>query len=89
MASAKAASGAERVALVAHSAGGWLARVYVQDFGTDDIAMVLSLGAPLNAVPKGVPGVVDQTRGILTYVVGPGPGLYTSIILPAYTLRTC
>jgi len=24
----------------------------VQDFGTADIAMVLSLGAPLNAVPK-------------------------------------
>ena len=27
-----------------------------------------SLGSPLNAVPLDVPGVVDQTRGILTYV---------------------
>ena len=29
---------------------------------------VISLGSPLSAVPLDVPGVVDQTRGILTYV---------------------
>ena len=65
---AKAKSGADRVALVAHSAGGWMSRVYMQDFGVDDIRCVVTLGSPLNAVPKDVPGVVDQTRGILTYV---------------------
>ena len=65
---AKEKSGADRVALVAHSAGGWMSRVYMQDFGVDDIRCVVTLGSPLNAVPKDVPGVVDQTRGILTYV---------------------
>ena len=65
---AKAKSGSDRVALVAHSAGGWMSRVYMQDFGVDDIRCVVTLGSPLNAVPKDVPGVVDQTRGILTYV---------------------
>lgn len=65
---AKERSGAARVTLVAHSAGGWMARVYLKDFGVDDVAGLVSLGSPLNAVPKDVPGVVDQTRGILTYV---------------------
>ena len=65
---AKEKSGADRVALVAHSAGGWMSRVYMQDFGVDDIRCVVTLGSPLNAVPKDVPRVVDQTRGILTYV---------------------
>lgn len=68
VAAAKEKSGADRVALVAHSAGGWMSRVYMQDFGVDDIRCVVTLGSPLNAVPKDVPGVVDQTRGILTYV---------------------
>ena len=65
---AKERSGAAKVTLCAHSAGGWMARVYLKDFGVDDVAALVSLGSPLNAVPKGVPGVVDQTRGILTYV---------------------
>mmetsp|Transcript_19475 Transcript_19475/g.31529 ORF Transcript_19475/g.31529 Transcript_19475/m.31529 type:complete len:289 (+) Transcript_19475:999-1865(+) len=65
---AKAASGSSRVTICAHSAGGWMARVYLKDFGVTDVASFVSLGSPLNAVPKGVRGVVDQTRGILTYV---------------------
>ena len=65
---AKETSGASRVTIVAHSAGGWMARVYLKDFGVEDVAGLVSLGSPLNAVPKDVPGVVDQTRGILTYV---------------------
>lgn len=65
---AKERSGATKVTLCAHSAGGWMARVYLQDFGVDDVAALVSLGSPLNAVPKGVQGVVDQTRGILTFV---------------------
>ena len=66
--SAKSDSGADRVALVAHSAGGWMARVYLDAYGVQDVRALVSLGSPLNAVPKGVPGVVDQTRGILTWV---------------------
>lgn len=65
---AKEKSGATKVTLCAHSAGGWMARVYLKDFGVDDVASLVSLGSPLNAVPKDVQGVVDQTRGILTYV---------------------
>jgi pimeloyl-ACP methyl ester carboxylesterase len=68
IARAKETSGAARVSLVAHSAGGWMARVYLEDFGTESVHQLVSLGSPLNSVPKDVPGVVDQTRGILTYV---------------------
>jgi hypothetical protein len=35
---------------------------------------VLSLGSPLRPPPRGVPGVFDQTRGILTYVDERCPG---------------
>ena len=68
IAQAKARSGAGKVSLVAHSAGGWMARVYLEDFGTASVRQLVSLGSPLNSVPKDVPGVVDQTRGILTFV---------------------
>ena len=36
--------------------------------------MVLSLGSPLRPPPRDVPGVIDQTRGILTYVDARCPG---------------
>ena len=36
--------------------------------------MVLSLGSPLRPPPRGIPGVFDQTRGILTYVDANCPG---------------
>jgi pimeloyl-ACP methyl ester carboxylesterase len=65
---AKRKSGSQKVSLVAHSAGGWMARVYMEDFGCESICKFISLGSPLNSVPKDVPGVVDQTRGILTFV---------------------
>jgi hypothetical protein len=38
--------------LYRYAAGGWMARVYLQDFGVDDVASFVSLGSPLNAVPK-------------------------------------
>ena len=66
--SAQTKSNQKKVKLVAHSAGGWMARVYLSDYGTDDISALTTLGSPLNSVPKDVPGVVDQTRGILTFV---------------------
>jgi pimeloyl-ACP methyl ester carboxylesterase len=59
------------VTLVAHSAGGWLARVYLHDFGVDDVRALVSLGSPLNACPKDVPGVVDQTRGAFYLILVP------------------
>ena len=74
VAEARAASGARRVSLLAHSAGGWLARVWMQQRGVDDLDVVLSLGSPLRPPPRGVPGVFDQTRGILTYVDERCPG---------------
>ena len=61
----------DEVVLLAHSAGGWLSRVYLEseDYANAKwVSKVISLGSPLNAVPLDVPGVVDQTRGILTYV---------------------
>lgn len=63
-----------RVSLIGHSAGGWLARVYMSEFGINDVAMLLSLGTPHLPPPKGIPGVIDQTRGLLDYVNEVSPG---------------
>lgn len=65
---AKQKSGSDKVRLVAHSAGGWMARVYLSDFGCAEVCHFVSLGSPLKSVPSDVPGVVDQTRGILSFV---------------------
>ncbi|XP_051146474.1 uncharacterized protein LOC127262032 [Andrographis paniculata] len=56
------------LSLVGHSAGGWLARVYMQEFGISDVSLLLTLGTPHLAPPKGVSGVIDQTRGLLDYI---------------------
>lgn len=74
VADAKAASGSPTVSFLAHSAGGWLARVWLQRRGCAGVARVVSLGSPLRPPPRGVAGVVDQTRGILTYVDANCPG---------------
>ena len=58
--------------VVAHSAGGWLARVFIDERASEAttrrISRLVTLGSPVKPAPRGVPGVVDQTRGILTYV---------------------
>lgn len=56
------------LSLIGHSAGGWLARVYMEEFGLSDISLLLTLGTPHKPPPKGVSGVIDQTRGLLDYV---------------------
>ncbi|KAL8144394.1 hypothetical protein V2J09_017426 [Rumex salicifolius] len=56
------------LSLIGHSAGGWLARVYMEEFGASDISLLLTLGTPHTPPPKGVSGVIDQTRGLLYYV---------------------
>ncbi|CAN1246238.1 hypothetical protein LINGRAPRIM_LOCUS3131 [Linum grandiflorum] len=57
-----------KLSLIGHSAGGWLARVYMEEFGVSDIALLLTLGTPHLPPPRGIPGVIDQTRGLLYYV---------------------
>nr|ACN40180.1 unknown [Picea sitchensis] len=57
-----------KISLIGHSAGGWLARVYLAEFGVDRVSLLLTLGTPHLPPPKGVPGVIDQTRGLLDYV---------------------
>ncbi|GLT95482.1 hypothetical protein SLE2022_131620 [Rubroshorea leprosula] len=56
------------LSLIGHSAGGWLARVYMEEFGLSDVSLLLTLGTPHLPPPKGSPGVIDQTRGLLNYV---------------------
>ena len=34
------------LSLIGHSAGGWLARVYMEEFGISQISMLLTLGTP-------------------------------------------
>ncbi|XVE90319.1 hypothetical protein DITRI_Ditri20bG0068000 [Diplodiscus trichospermus] len=57
-----------KLSLIGHSAGGWLARVYMEEFGLSHISLLLTLGTPHLPPPKGLPGVIDQTRGLLYYV---------------------
>ncbi|XXG62904.1 hypothetical protein AAC387_Pa05g1196 [Persea americana] len=56
------------LSLIGHSAGGWLARVYMEEFGLSRISLLLTLGSPHMPPPKGLSGVIDQTRGLLDYV---------------------
>lgn len=61
------------ITLLAHSAGGWLGRLYLLDYGTAGIDTFISLGSPHLPPPK---EVVDQTRGILTFINDVTPGAY-------------
>lgn len=57
------------VNLIGHSAGGWLARLFVSEFASQvhrkRVRAVITLGTPNVAPPA---GVFDQTRGILAYL---------------------
>ncbi|CAD6341561.1 unnamed protein product [Miscanthus lutarioriparius] len=67
-----------KISLIGHSAGGWLARVYMAEFEASDISLLLTLGTPHLPPPKGVPGVIDQTRVLLNYVEkNCAPAVYT------------
>ncbi|KAI0530590.1 hypothetical protein KFK09_000135 [Dendrobium nobile] len=67
------------LALIGHSAGGWLARLYMEEFGWSDISLLITLGTPHLPAPKGLAGVIDQTRGLLDYVEKHcAPAVYTS-----------
>lgn len=61
--------GGERgsINMVAHSAGGWLARAYLAEHAPQSlrVASLVTLGTPHVAPPPGSP---DQTRGLLRYV---------------------
>ncbi|MED6208948.1 hypothetical protein PIB30_049843 [Stylosanthes scabra] len=57
------------ISLIGHSAGGWLARLYLEEFElSKHVSLLLTLGTPHSPPPKGTPGVIDQTRGLLDYV---------------------
>ena len=61
--------------MLTHSAGGWLGRVFLQDYGTAGFDRFVSLGSPHVPPP---PGAVDQTRGILSYCEASCPGAFHS-----------
>ncbi|XVF56712.1 hypothetical protein PTKIN_Ptkin06aG0142200 [Pterospermum kingtungense] len=65
---AKELSNGGTLSLIGHSAGGWLARVYMEEYGLSHISLLLTLGTPHLPPPKGVSGIIDQTRGLLYYV---------------------
>ena len=63
------------VTLLAHSAGGWLGRLFLKDFDyrAHNVTRFVSLGSPHLPPPE---GVIDQTRGILTYMEANVPGAF-------------
>ncbi|KAG2441158.1 hypothetical protein HXX76_004010 [Chlamydomonas incerta] len=71
-------AGGAPITMLTHSAGGWLGRVYLLDWGTAGVDRFVSLGSPHAPPPAGAAGVVDQTRGILTYVNEACPGAHHS-----------
>lgn len=75
VAAARAAAPGAPLTLLAHSAGGWLGRLFMLDYGTADLGIdrFVSLGSPHQPPP---PGVVDQTRGILTWISANCPGAH-------------
>mmetsp|Transcript_37390 Transcript_37390/g.93960 ORF Transcript_37390/g.93960 Transcript_37390/m.93960 type:complete len:315 (-) Transcript_37390:256-1200(-) len=77
-AEASAASGGERVLLLAHSAGGWLARAALGRSGgslAERTRALVTLGSPHRAPPLEPPGD-DQTRGALSFVDNSFPGAF-------------
>lgn len=76
---AAAAAQKNGVIVIGHSAGGWLGRAALGD-GTDssvkDVVAFVSLGAPHFPPPTGVPGVMDMTRGALTWTSENLPGAF-------------
>lgn len=61
------------ITILTHSAGGWLGRVYMLDYGVTGVDRFVSLGSPHLPPPK---GIVDQTRGILNFVQDACPGAF-------------
>jgi hypothetical protein len=83
VADARGAAGLDgRVALVAHSAGGWLARTWLLGGGCASTASLTTLGSP-HAPPPPDSGLPDQTRGILTWIEANSPGAFHGDV--AYT----
>ena len=67
------------ITLLAHSAGGWMGRTYLvekESPGDCGVDCFVSLGSPHSPPPKEAAGVVDQTRGILTWVNETTPGAF-------------
>ena len=82
MDAAKRESDGAPVALLAHSAGGWLARTYLLGCDAVGIDALVTLGSP-HLPPPPDSGAPDQTRGILTWVEAECPGTHHSTV--AYT----
>lgn len=71
----------------APQAGGWLGRVYLLDWSPAGVDRFVSLGSPHAPPPE---GVLDQTRGILTYCSQACPGAFhptVSEIIPPLSKR--
>jgi len=77
------------VSFLAHSAGGWLGRTYLVSMEAPEIANVdcfVSLGSPHMPPPK---DVIDQTRGILTWVNETTPGAFHDSVKYTTISGTC
>ena len=74
---AAAATNGAPVTLLAHSAGGWLGRVWLLtvDGASDTTAAFVSIGSPHSPPPPDA-RVPDQTRGILTWCSAQTPGCF-------------
>lgn len=65
IAEAKQLAQGNQLSLIGHSAGGWLARVYLEEFGFSDISLLLTLGTPHLYVAY----LLHHTLSSLVYII--------------------
>jgi len=69
----------QKISLVGHSIGGWIARAYLGQLPAERrclIGRLVTLGTPHIPPPEGLFRALDQTRGLLTNVQSNFPGAF-------------
>lgn len=57
------------ITLLAHSAGGWLARVFLLGYGTSDIDRLITVGSPHLPPPEVCPCSFQVVLGIVAWIL--------------------
>ena len=77
----------QRIVLIGHSIGGWIARAWLSEWCADEevkskVRVLLTLGSPHSPPPSdSAVAALDQTRGLLSYINANFPGKSLSLII--------